>query len=131
MLFFIGGALCIVAFIMTIRLLIGASQPKVDAEITGIEFKKLKTDIFQMGPEQRHCQVKFNAENGEVESEVAVGKKGTFEVGGTVKVAYKKSDPKILRYWAPSKEILMIVILYLIGGGIMVLSMFLTALLTR
>lgn len=130
MLFFAGIFFIVTGLVLTIKLIIKSSRPKADALVNDVVFKKMKSDMFQMGPDHPHAQVSYTVEGNTYEAEVQLLKKPVHQKGETIKVSYSKSDPKTPRYHNPGKEFLLSIIAYVAGGVLIGISVLVTNLIS-
>ncbi len=131
MLFFVGAFFLFLAMVMLIKFLVFSQRPKQEVQVKEFFMAKLKTDLIGIGPEQKHARVSYTVDGKEYQGEIPLMKNTKTQVGENIRITYSKTNPTLSRLYDPRKELLMILIMFIFGGGITGVSLVLSDILSR
>lgn len=122
MIFIAGVILMIVAVVMAVILVVNSRRPKTEAKVVQIFYQHVKSDKERRFRQQKHAKVTYSIGGHTYESEILHWSKEA--VGEQVVLTYHPEDHSKVRLYAPGREMRMVVILFLIGLSIVLLSLF-------
>lgn len=113
MLMIIGAILILVGFAMLYRYLRNSRRPRIEVKIDEVSMEYARSDHKEMGPKHRHAHLKYNFDGVNYTSKVLILKR--MKENDWIEVSVNPKNPEMLDIYAPQKEKIAIVLIFVIG----------------